>query len=385
MTLNSDWKQLKTIWVGDVHLGHPDTPTLHILSNLYHAFPDSETMASYDILFIEGDLFDRLLSLPDVHVKQIKLWMFHLLKVCKKYDIALRVLEGTPSHDWKQSKLFVDINEDMGGINADLKYVDKLCIDYEKKWNVHVLYVPDEWRPTPEQTQNEVVALLKKEGLEKVDIACMHGHFAPQLHSKLAHQAHDLDFYLEHVRYFVGIGHVHSFWRHKHIVATGSFDRVGHGEEEPKGHTVVTLIKDKPGCPDVQFIENKRAKKYVTVDCRGKDYEAAKADTCRMAESLPDNSGIRILCEPNDTIIAGIDFFRSTYPRLNWKVKRKDKNSKSDSDEQMVELIDIERKATVIAITPDNISDLLRNRLEATNPSMASKAIDRFNAFLNVQ
>lgn len=380
---SSKWKKLKTAWVGDIHLGHHETPTSHILANLYRCFADTPDLDDLDILFIEGDVFDRLLSLPDNAARQIELWIFHLLVTCKKRDVAVRVLEGTPGHDWKQPKLFVSINE-LSGIGADLKYFDKLCIDYEERFGIHVLYVPDEWRPTPQETQDEVTALLRKARIDQVDVACMHGYFPPQMIKKLSHGAHDLDFYLSRVRYFIGIGHIHRYWRYKHIVASGSFDRVCHGEHEPKGYSIVTIDKDKPGQPEIRFVENKGAKKYLTVDCRDKDYESAKAQICKAADSVPKGSAMRIVCRTKETIAASLDYFKNKYPNLSWKLARKDKDSvRGDDDEQLVELVDVKRKTSVITIMQDNISDLIGSRLQQRAPEHADKAVKRLNQMIS--
>ena len=60
----------------------------------------------------------------------------------KPYNIILRILEGTPSHDWKQSKLFIHLN-DLTKAGTDVKYIDSLSIEYIDKFGINVLY-PDE-------------------------------------------------------------------------------------------------------------------------------------------------------------------------------------------------------------------------------------------------
>ena len=143
--------RLKIAELSDVHLGHHKTHAKHIIENLNKAFPDNDTTGQLDIIWIAGDLFDRMLNLPSDSVSAITNWVSKFLMMCKRRDILVRVLEGTPSHDWKQAKLLVDINEG-SNINADLKYFTELSIEYIDKFGINVLYVPDEWRTKNEQT-----------------------------------------------------------------------------------------------------------------------------------------------------------------------------------------------------------------------------------------
>lgn len=167
--------------ISDIHLGHPRTNTYLIVENLYKAFPDNEETAKLDLILLAGDVFDRLLTLPQEEVDAIQMWIAHLLYVCEKYNIILRVLEGTPSHDWKQSRQFANINAAMKK-PANLKYVEVLSIEtIEELGGLTVLYVPDEWNHDANVTRQQVIDLLKQHGLEKVDVACMHGAFDYQL------------------------------------------------------------------------------------------------------------------------------------------------------------------------------------------------------------
>ena len=95
---------------GKVGLGHTRTNTFHVVDNLRKALPDNEETAKLDLILLAGDIFDHLLTLPQEEVDEIQAWITELLAICAKYNILLRVLEGTPSHDWKQSRQFVNLN-----------------------------------------------------------------------------------------------------------------------------------------------------------------------------------------------------------------------------------------------------------------------------------
>jgi DNA repair exonuclease SbcCD nuclease subunit len=161
--------KLDIISLSDIHLGHPDNPAERIIKNLKNAFSDNASMAEIDIIFIAGDVFDRLLSLPDDAVTEIDFWITSFLRLCKKHDIVLRVLEGTPSHDWKQSKRFVKINE-LSRIGADVQHVTELSIEYIDRFGINVLYVPDELPGGTNKTFESVLELMEERGLKKVEL-----------------------------------------------------------------------------------------------------------------------------------------------------------------------------------------------------------------------
>src|SRR6185312_12375018 len=105
----------------DFHSGHPKNPMARLAANLKAAFPDNEETAALDILFIAGDFFDGLMiSDSDAYFEAADL-IVYLLRLCAKRDIVLRVLRGTPSHDYNQNRLFEHLNN-AGHIGCDLKY-----------------------------------------------------------------------------------------------------------------------------------------------------------------------------------------------------------------------------------------------------------------------
>ena len=90
--------------VGDVHLGHHQTSTESIVANLNKYCTTDDALRMADFLIIEGDLFDRLLNNADENLYIINQWITRILYKCRDHKVKLRVLEGTPSHDRKQSR-----------------------------------------------------------------------------------------------------------------------------------------------------------------------------------------------------------------------------------------------------------------------------------------
>jgi len=254
---------IKYIVVSDIHLGHLNTPTVSIIQRLDRLFYTNVIFKELDIIFIAGDAMDRLLDFTTDDIYEIEKWIARLLLFCAKNDIALRVLEGTPSHDWRQPQLFETVNE-MLGKPADLVYHSALGIEYMSKFGINVLYVPDEWDASTDKTFDEVKQHLKDNNLNQVDISIMHGQFGYQIpNAPDTVPKHNEENYLGITKHYIHIGHVHTHSQHSRIIAQGSFDRLAHGEESDKGLIYVSISKD---IPTYEFIINKDAEIYKTID-----------------------------------------------------------------------------------------------------------------------
>lgn len=318
--------KLNMLSISDIHLGNNLVPAEFIIDNLNTLVPDNKTMLDIDIIWLAGDIFDQILLFPDGEVGQIELWMTRLLRICKKWDVLLRVLEGTPSHDRKQSKHFIIIN-DCHDIGADVKYIDTLAIEYISRFDINVLYIPDEYHATTMQTWYEVKDLLAEHGLEKVDYAIMHGMFEHQIPKGLKLQSHIASNYLSIVNKYIFIGHVHLMSVFERILAQGSTDRLCHGEEEPKGIFRVTSYKNNFDNDKIEFIINERAKIFKTISILNVAVEDV-SKALDVVKDLPDNSYVRIEVENLDQKLSTIAAYKLKYPKLTWSIlKVKDSNS----------------------------------------------------------
>ena len=360
--------------IGDIHVGHNRTPTVHVVSSLHQAFPDDLETAKLDAIFITGDFFDRALNLGDDQVYIIRDWITKFLHMCAKHDIVVRVLEGTPSHDWKQSRLFPHLNQ-LTKANCDVAHVTQLSIEYIEKLGIHVLYIPDEWRPTCEQTWEDVQNELRAHGLEKVDYVVMHGAFPHQmpknLHGKI--EMHDPDRYMSICRHYIMIGHVHRFSIYKNILAAGSVERLAQGEEEAKGHLRVKVRAN--GDNEIKFIENKNAKRYVTISCESLGETEVREKILKIVGKLPRQSYICVKCRRDDPAAAVAIHLSATMVDYNWSIKDS-KPSKTASEEFMFNKSTIRK--TSIAIDRSNIVSLVMERIRK-NPQYDHIALQCHN------
>lgn len=364
MTICSDFKYAQ---LGDLHQAHPNNSPEEMIPLLKGIFPINNETAKLDAIIITGDIYDHQLTLPDARVNIIDEWIIWMLRMCKSMDIALWIVRGTPSHDRDQSARFVMLNETLN-IDCDLTYADELKIVWMPRFKVNVLFVPDEWTDDADKTLEEVHQLLRIAGIKKVDYAVMHGQFKYQLPEVVKAQKHDEESYLAIVDKTISIGHVHQFSRYKGIIAAGSFDRLTHGDESAKGHVRVT-VRGRDDF-DIEFIENKDAKTFLTIDCRGLELEDSHAKIQATVPDLRDDSFVRITAYTGDPILTSVKTYEDKYPYLRWTSLGKPKDEKSIT-EQIV-LLQEREEYIPIEINSKNVETLVMDIMLSRNVDMAT-------------
>ena len=305
--------------ISDIHIGHHRTTSEHIIDNLKKYLLNDKRFPSLDILFIPGDTFDRDLNLSDKYLTEIHHFIIKLLRACIKHDIVLRVLEGTPMHDRKQSRLFVTLNELLIE-QADVKFIDDVHIEHIDKYNIDVLYVPDVISPTVEETQEKVKCKLKEHNLKKVDYALMHGFFPHNRPSNIPLPAHDPDYYLSIVRKYIFIGHPHTMNVHKRFITHGSFDRVRHDDLGDKGYFLVKSYPTSTEHDTITFVVNKDAKQYDSI----KSMKMTKEKLItRLEKSVQRCSYITLHLERNSANESICLQYSRYHTDIDWNLKRK--------------------------------------------------------------
>lgn len=242
----------------DIHLGHIRTPNNHIISS-FKKFILSDKNKNIDILFIAGDMFDRLLDLNSKEVHEIIDLFNNLLTYCFNNNIMLRILEGTPSHDWQQCEILIKLNE-IRNNKCNLKYFKHLDIEYIENLDKYILYIPDEWCYDHSDLEKQITQKLSQHNITQVDIAILHGQFKYQLATKKYSGFYfKEEYFLKLVKGYIHVGHYHMFSSFDRIIANGSLERLAHGEEKPKGYVLVENNR-------YSFIENTDSFTYVTIN-----------------------------------------------------------------------------------------------------------------------
>ncbi len=360
---------LRVLCISDVHTGHHQTKTEFILDNLRNSLFLSGILSTVQLLLIAGDFFDRLMTYPSPEGRRVDEWIAELLAICAKHGVILRVLEGTPSHDWKQPRRFTDLAKYLDS-KVDIKYVDEVSVEYIPSLDTTVLYVPDEVNDDASKTQLQVADLLQSMGLDGVDIGCMHGCFRYQLPIQSV-ACHNEDYYESIVREVIFIGHHHKHTRRGKVFAQGSFDRLCHGEESPKGFGLYTR---KEGVGSTEFIVNPNAKLYKTLDVRNIDVGEIIPHLGTLIEGYPDKSDFRLFVEADSPIPSVAKEILAAYPQFRWSFHREDALEKD-----VALRVDEEEIPKPISITEDNIRRLLLERLNLTT----SEELERFERLMN--
>ncbi len=352
---------IKYLVLSDLHLGHRRTPTEHIVRNLDALFLDKR-LSGLDMIFIPGDVFDRLLDNTTQDLTHIHRWFGRLLRYCAKHNIILRIVEGTPSHDWQQSSFLETAKDILCDMPVDAEYIKILSIEHIKKHDLHILYIPDEWHESPAVTFIQVKELMAAEGIAKIDIAFMHGQFNYQIPTAGGNvPKHDEASYLGITTFFIHIGHVHGHSIYERIMAQGSFDRLKHGEEEPKGCMLFTIDKSTRESA-YHFIENVNAKPYITIKLTHARKNWLEYIDNRIL-SLPEDSFVRIEL-PKDHEAANIFAdIKMRYPQYNLSKKIKGEEE-LEAEKNVMTYIQIDTTLSSINLSAENLPSLILDALD---------------------
>lgn len=360
--------EFRYVSLGDIHLGNPQTPTLHIINNLNRCLDDTR-LKEIDMVIITGDIYDRLLHNADDNLHLINRWITLFLYRCAAFKVMVRIVEGTPSHDRGQSRSFVEQAEN-AKIPVDLHYATTLSIEYIPRLEAYFLYVPDKCRPTPQDTLRDIHGLLKQHNITQVHFAVMHGAFEYQLPAVVPEPTHDSEVYLALVRYHILIGHVHFNNPRGRILPAGSFDRIAHGEEGPKGYYLVSIHDD--GREFIVFAENTHAKRYDTLECHGLDAETLKQRVWEKVKTLPRHSALRLRCDPMDAATGDLGVFQQEYPWIEWSLSREKSTTKKVSVIETMANFDL---SAFIPINEQTLLDLILPELSKHAPDQ--ETVDR--------
>ena len=345
--------------LSDIHLGHNINTTENIINNLQLYFKDNyKEFSKLDMICIAGDVFDKLLVSSSIDFILSTEWLTELIVFCKQHDIILRILEGTPSHDRNQSKVITSIIKKLN-IELDYKYIDTLYIEHHNRLGIDILYIPDEYKHKAEDTYKEVLELLTERKLKKVDIAFIHGQFHYQLPMVKLDSSHNMEDYLNIVKYYISVGHIHNPSVYERIIAQGSFDRLAHNEEEDKGGVMITLTEKESS---FKFVYNKNAMIFKTYRFDKETIEEITNILDKDLKKMKDKSNIRIISNSEEFLSSNIKDLRLRYPNINIKIE-KNKNKEENKFNIIEELPKIE----TFSITKDNILDLITLELNKYN------------------
>lgn len=361
-------KVLKYIQTSDNHFGHRRTPMKHLAANFIKSILTKENSDAH-ILFIAGDLFDRPVEPGSEDMLVFLTFANDLLNYCYKNDILLRVMEGTPSHDWLQPKMLVYLNNFREN-KVDLRYFDVLDIEYIERYNINVLYIPDEWCDDHVELERQIDDKLRERSISQVDIAILHGFFEYQL-AGIPYNGFrfDSNYFHRIVKGYIHIGHVHTHSNFDRIIASGSLDRLVHGEEEEKGYIVVTG-------DEWEFVPNKDAFIYKTLVLTKRD---TYSTLDKKISAYPVGSHIRLRMAKDHPFNIGFSEVRLRYP--DYHITKKI-NSELEND-RVTDIINEEFNMHEFDFVSVNLKELVIERIKARE-TLTSTEEEKLDEYLEV-
>lgn len=259
-------KTLKGVVISDIHFGIKDSERLYEeLQDFLNYLENHE----FDILHINGDYFDKKISLNDLAAKYAITFFDKLVNLCIEKRAKLRVIQGTKSHDLDQLEIFYHY---LSNPNLDLKIYS--TVDEEYIEGLHYLYVPEEYI-------SDYKKYYEKWLENKPDIMMGHGTwdfvaFDNQIIESENHNKSAPVFMYDDwkdIGAFAVFGHIHTRQNYKNkIYYPGSYTRWVFGETKPKGFLIYEIDPETKKY-QVQFIENKKAPIYKDISFQGIDIE----------------------------------------------------------------------------------------------------------------
>lgn len=331
-------KNFKVVTLGDIHFG-AEKSTSHFMNELNDIFLEHirNNHDDIDAIFLAGDYFHRVLNLNESEADAAFKFMDELLEVSDKYNIALRMIRGTRSHDYNQLDMFEKYtftgNHDFQIYNAfdDEKMIINMGLnkqgEHEPDFVLHVLYLPEEYPMNEEKyysrpsRYDENIPTVSKDTPDNTyDIIIGHGmldyaSFESSNVDKTENENRsmvtwDTNELMRISKGPIEFGHIHNYQAYKNTAFyTTSFTTHNFGDKKPKGFLETEFIlggEDGLDIDDwiVRHIDNSEAPVFKTInidkapeDEEGKlKYIAEEKKTADYVRIISSNSNdVRIL------------------------------------------------------------------------------------------
>lgn len=312
--------------IGDLHFGNPKLKAEDLYNKLSkYLYPQ---LADTQLLLLTGDTYDQLTTVNSSANRYVLRFIQELYAISHNTGMQIRVLHGTYTHDRDQVSIFDNLKLPC----TKAVVVDKLTCEELTDFNnnsnmkLRILYVPDNL-PYKHSTEvmEHIADIYKCLGWNKVDIVLGHGSFDYALGCSNEHLP-ECTYTIEQFKPYVKddgliiMGHIHRPSHRANVYYCGSFDRMVHGEEEPKGFYTFTYTDKWVS----KFIVNNDSNKFITIEPKGDTIDDRLHDLLdKMQQVFPDKRGyVRVLyTNPEDRGI----YHRvavQTYPDIIFSGKR---------------------------------------------------------------
>lgn len=287
------------VHIADIHFGSVDP--LEEYQILKEQFLDKISKIDFDILSIDGDIFDRkFMANSDVVYYAMK-FVKNCVELCINKYATLIIISGTESHDSGQLKLFYGYKDYN---NLDIRIVENARFEYVK--GLKILCIPEEYNKGEDYYTN----LLYYSGY--YDTVFMHGTVVGSVYGANKENLNSTKypiFSIDNFRNCKGpiiSGHVHkAMCLNGYIYYCSNPVRYRFGEEEDKGFII--MLHDKiTSFHSMNFIPIESFR-YSTIDISTIEYSDYNA----------------IIQYLDELLMSGIDNIRIDFTNLDNPVMQK--------------------------------------------------------------
>jgi hypothetical protein len=359
--------KLNLISISDIHLGKSSIPPEYIPDNIRkYLYPHLNK--DLDILFIVGDFFDTILDLNSKAGFEASCIIHEIIDLSIKNDFIVRVLQGTYTHDRHQNMTFKS-NTKMIDTEDRLKVFEDIDLEYIERFNINVLYIPDDL--PNKNIMDYIYNIQKNSNIKQFDLILHHGYFKHILPIGMPHEpinTLDADILSKLVKGVILNGHIHTPSMYKKVINNGSFDRLTHNEEEPKGF--FKLVYDTKNSKVIhEFIENKDANIFKSIYLHKCDdledaINVVRNKITKIRKHIKNKLLFIRIISDSDMIKQGVTRYISTaFENIKITSKKYTKN-KNDNYLENDKLCNVDE---LPKITEDNIIDMVVNFTKKEN------------------
>lgn len=250
------------VHIGDIHFGSVDPAKQFTI--LYEQFLSRIATIDFDILSIDGDIFDKKFMANSDAVMYAMKFVRLCADLCICKNATLIIISGTESHDAGQLKLFYEYKNDE---RLDIRIVEHAQFEYVQ--GLKILCIPEEYGKGEAYYRN----LLD----DVYDTVFMHGTTVGSVYGASKEDLNSSKYPIFSINSFAGCkgpiicGHVHkAMCLNGYIYYCSNPIRYRFGEEEEKGFCIV--LHDRfTGYHNLQFIPIKSFR-YDTINIRTLQY-----------------------------------------------------------------------------------------------------------------
>lgn len=219
------------VHIADIHFGAIDPKTEYDILREQFIFP--LTGLKFDILAIDGDLFDKKFLASAPAVEYATKFILDCIQLCTMNQATMILLAGTKSHDADQLSMFQGFTESE---TVDFRIVERLQFEYAK--GLKILCIPEEYGKPAEYYIDKLATVYDTVFMHGTVVGSVYGANKYTLESKKA-PTFSIDAF-SGCRGPIIAGHVHKAACYNNdIYYTSNPIRYRFGEEEEKGFGIV--------------------------------------------------------------------------------------------------------------------------------------------------